>query len=105
MTAGVDLSVLGAAVTACAAVWVELRARHRILERAGWKPAAAPARAARAPGLRSGSLRIVAALCGLAVGSMVGGPPLGLAGAAVGWAIPRAVRRRAEQRREEQLES
>jgi len=105
VTGAVDLSAFGAAALACAAVWTELRARHRMLERAGWEPEPARRSAVRLPGLREGSVRVLAALCGLAIGMGIGGLPLGLAGAAVGWAIPGALRRRNECRREEQLES
>ncbi len=106
MTAAVDLSALGAVACACAAVWIELRARYRRLERTGWEPSGATsARATRLPAFREGALRVLAALVGLAVGIGIGGPPVGLAGGAVGWAVPGALRRRRDRRREEQMES
>ncbi|MDP9342254.1 MAG: type II secretion system F family protein [Actinomycetota bacterium] len=41
----------------------------------------------------------------MALGMAVGGPPVALAGAAVGWAIPGASRRRRDRRQEELIEA
>jgi tight adherence protein B len=105
MTGAVDLLAFATAALGCAAVWIELRGRHRMLVRAGWDTGVSRPEVARPPALRQGSLRVVAALGGLAMGMAIGGPPVGLAGAGVGWAVPGALRRRRDQRREEQLES
>jgi len=105
VTGAVDISAFAAAALGCAAVWIELRARQRMLVRTGWGPTPSRPEVVRVPALRQGSLRVVAALGGLAMGLAIGGPRVALAGAAVGWAVPGALRRRRDQRREEQLES
>ncbi len=106
MKASADLAVLLALALGCAALLVELRRRHRTLLRTGWQPlpdgAGGPP---RRPVLREPMLRAGGALSGLAVGVVLGGPPVGIAGGAVGWAIPGAMRRRSERRRAERLES